>query len=396
VRSRLLGLTMATTAMVVLAFLVPLGFLLRTSALDRVAYDAEVTARALAPTVAATEDVDGLAAAIAVSSEGNAIRMTVVLPDRTTVGVPIPFDDEVAAALEGAATSIREGGVIRVLVPVVRADGALAVIQVAVDVGPLGPGVAGAWAILVALGVALIGVSSLVVDRLGRSTVRAVRDLEDVAVRLGRGELEARSDVDDPPEIAAVARALGELAERIGRLLVAERETVADLSHRLRTPLTALRLDIEALPPSDLATRLSADAAQRAHAGDQVIRQARRQGEPAASPPRSDLGAVTRRRVGFWQVLAEDQQRSLTGRIPDGSFPIEVAEEELEAALDALLGNAITHTPEGTEIRVIVLQETRRTCLLVVEDDGPGLSPGAGRRGTSQAGSTGLGLDIVR
>ena len=53
---------------------------------------------------------------------------------------------------------------------------------------------------------------------------------------------------DGPEEVRRVGAALNRLAGRIDELLAAERETVADLSHRLRTPLTAVRLDVESLP----------------------------------------------------------------------------------------------------------------------------------------------------
>ena len=68
-----------------------------------------------------------------------------------------------------------------------------------------------------------------------------------VANRLGEGDLTARARGDGPPELAAVASALNGLAERLGDLIKAERESLADLSHRLRTPLTSLRLQSEGL-----------------------------------------------------------------------------------------------------------------------------------------------------
>ncbi|MBK8729797.1 MAG: HAMP domain-containing protein [Tetrasphaera sp.] len=64
------------------------------------------------------------------------------------------------------------------------------------------------------------------------------------AHRLREGELTPRARVGGPPETAELATAFNALAERIGvDLLDAERERVADLGHRLRTPVTALRLD---------------------------------------------------------------------------------------------------------------------------------------------------------
>ena len=68
------------------------------------------------------------------------------------------------------------------------------------------------------------------------------------AERLGRGDLDARVEPGGPDEVREVGAALNRLAARISELLAREREEVADLSHRLRTPVTALRLDVESLP----------------------------------------------------------------------------------------------------------------------------------------------------
>ena len=87
-------------------------------------------------------------------------------------------------------------------------------------------------------------------DRVARGVVRPVADLAHTAERLGAGDLDARVEPAGPPEIVEVGHTLNRLAGRIVELLAAERELVADLSHRLRTPITALRLDAEALGPT--------------------------------------------------------------------------------------------------------------------------------------------------
>jgi signal transduction histidine kinase len=80
---------------------------------------------------------------------------------------------------------------------------------------------------------------------------------------------------------------------------------------------------------------------------------------------------------------------------------VAVSEEDLTAALDALLGNVIAHTPQGTGLRARVLLGPvgghGPSWTLIVEDEGPGFTEGVTvERGSSGAGSTGLGLDIVR
>jgi signal transduction histidine kinase len=75
---------------------------------------------------------------------------------------------------------------------------------------------------------------------------------------------------------------------------------------------------------------------------------------------------------------------------------VAVSADELEAALDALLGNVFAHTPEGTAFRMEVRALSDGGISLAVEDSGPGLSPDFVERGVSGGGGTGLGLDIAR
>ena len=99
------------------------------------------------------------------------------------------------------------------------------------------------------LGLVLIGLSLLVADRLARTITRPITDLARGADRLAHGDLTTRVRPDGPAEVREVGAAINLLAGRIGELLAGERESVADLSHRLRTPVTVLRLEVESLRP---------------------------------------------------------------------------------------------------------------------------------------------------
>jgi signal transduction histidine kinase len=191
-----------------------------------------------------------------------------------------------------------------------------------------------------------------------------------------------------------VATAVNRLAGRIDELLAAERESAADLAHRLRTPLTALRLDVEGLPDADRA-RLLADVDAVGQGIDEVISEARR-------PIREGLGAgcdattVVGERVHFWSVLAEEEGRAVTVELPGVPLPVRVAATDLGAAVDALLGNVFSHTPDGTAFAVAVRPRAAGGAELTVSDTGLGTEPAAVERGSSGGGSTGLGLDIAR
>lgn len=252
-------------------------------------------------------------------------------------------------------------------------------------------------ALLVGAAFALMAVAAVAADRMSRRIVRQLGSAADTADRLGEGDLAARVAESGPSEVRRVGAALNRLAGRIDELLLAERETVADLSHRLRTPLTAVRLDVEALPDSASKAELEdhLDVLERTLTA--VIRAARRPQREGARA-RCDVRAVVADRVAFWTPLVEDQGREFTvnaAAAEDAELSARCASEDLAVALDALLENCVAHTPEGTPMRVGVHQRDEFIAVDVA-DRGEGVPAQALARGRSDRGSSGLGLDIAR
>lgn len=395
----------AIASMIVIAFLVPLALVVRTIAADRALAAAQQSANGLVPVLTTYDDRAQLEQVVAGTNTGDPSYVSVFLADGSQLGAPVTEPEvtqDVELARRGKSFSADEPGGTAIYVPVVQ-PGRTEVIRSFVPDAILRRGVTTAWVVLGLLGVALVGVATLVADALARSIVKPVNELAATAEAFSRGELDRRVEPAGPPEIVEVGQTLNSLAGRIDGLLTAERESVADLSHRLRTPVTALRLDAESVADPEDRDRLVADVESLQEALSQVILTARR-GVGAADGATSDLVEVTRDRVEFWGALAEDQGRAFSLRLPDTPrvVPVAVPHEELEAAVDALLGNVLAHTPEGTAFRVQVFAAPVATApdsgpVLVIEDDGPGFrDAGDLRRGESGGGSTGLGLDIVR
>lgn len=389
-RRRLVLVAAATTVMVVLAFLVPLALLVRTLASERALTAARQVAGALAPVIA-TGDADDVAVAMEITRPQAPGPVTVVLADGTTLGDVVVAPAELTRAREGEAHTTVVADARDVVTPVF-ADGRTAVVHVRVPTATLTAGVWQAWGVLAALGVVLIGVAVVVAERLGRSVVAPADAVATAARQLAAGDRDARAPEEGPPEIADVARALNGLADRIDALRAAEREAAADLSHRLRTPLTALRLDVEALPAGPDADRLADDLHALDETVDRVIRQAR---STTTSSGVADLARVVRDRVAFWIPLVEDEARDLDTEVATSPAWVDVDPEDLAAAIDALVGNVLQHTPPGTPLAVRV-QAARDGVALEVQDAGAGIPTGAVERGRSGARSTGLGLDICR
>lgn len=393
-RRRLVLVSLAVSTMVAVAFLVPLALLVRSVARDRALTAAERDATALAPVLAITTDADQLVPAISRTRSGAAGLISVFLPDGTSAGGDHPPDEDVARAREdNVAFDKSDEDRTDLYRPVVLPQGT-AVIEVSLPNSELRRGVTRSWAALTGVAVLLVGASVVVADRMAASVVRPTRRLAAAAAELGSGRLDSRVEPEGPPEIAEVGAAFNHLAARVGELLANERELVADLSHRLRTPLTSLRLDAEALDDGVAAARVRADADRLEQTVTEIIEEARR-------PIRDELGArchprpVLSERAAFWAPLAEDQDRQWRVELDDEVPEVPVARADLEAAVDALLGNVFAHTPEGTAVAVRLGTE-RSTVVVTVEDGGPGLPARAGERGRSGSGSSGLGLDIAR
>jgi signal transduction histidine kinase len=398
-RRQLIVAALALTSMIVLAFVVPLAVLVRTLAEDRALTNAEHRAQVLVlATFVSEEHVEDAIEEVKAQDPSPA---SVVLPDGRVLGDPAPLDADLQLARTGRAFNSTVPGGVAVFVPVQNGT-QVSVVRVFVPDDVRRRGVYFAWLLLGGLGLTMILIATAVADRIGKSIVDPVRALADTADRLGQGELEARVEPSGPPEIEHVGQTLNRLAGRIHELLTEEREAVADLSHRLRTPITAMRLDVDALPESDERERLVVDVDALTRSVDRLITEARR---PVRIGVRAtcDLADATRDRVAFWMVLAEEQNRPCHLDAPDRPCRIGVTRDDLDAALDALLGNVFAHTAAGVAFRVTVTPHdvdaggAGGAARLVVEDDGGGwpdrdVLP----RGESAGGSTGLGLDIVR
>jgi signal transduction histidine kinase len=395
VRYRLVFVVAATASLVLVAFLVPLAVLVRTAAADRAVNAAVTQAQALAPVLVAA-DRRSLATVVDQANSDGGYQFTVFLPDGTRLGAAAPRSAAVDQAATGSSlTAGTEGGREVLVAAAGRSEGTI-VIRTFVSDADLGRGVARAWLVLGLLGLGLLAVSVVVADQLARAVVRPLGAVVQVAHRLAGGDLAARAEPGGPPEVRAVGTGLNLLAERIDGLLAHERETAADLSHRLRTPLTALRIDVDSVRDPAERERLAADVDALMETVNAVIRTARRP-VPAGGAEVCDAARVVAQRVAFWAPLADEEGRPVGVDIEPGPVPVRISGETLSACVDALLGNVFTHTPEGTGFSVRLRGYPRGGAGLVVADAGPGLPRWlVPQRGRSAGGSTGLGLDIVQ
>lgn len=395
-RRQLLITVAASTLVVLAAFVVPLAWLIRSATVDRATNQATLGVQPLAAVVGVA---DQATISLAVEQVRSAVHepVTVFMGNGSVLGDSRPRTDSVRLAALGRAFSADlPGGSREVLIPVIGRPEGSAVVRIEIPASRLTHGVTKTWLELAALALGLLGLALTVADRVARHFLRPLQSLTDTASALGGGDLSARVSPGGPPEVAEAGRAVNRLASRIEALLRAERETVADLSHRLRTPVTALRLDAEDLYDPQERERLTLDVAALSRAVDQLITEARRPVREGVNAS-CDAVSVVSTRAAFWKVLADDTDRRMVVETAPQPLWVRLASADLSDTVDALLGNVFAHTPDGAGVTVRLTERAGGGAVLVVEDEGPGLSgEGLVRRGESAAGSSGLGLDIAR
>ena len=257
--------------------------------------------------------------------------------------------------------------------------------------------------VIVGLGALFAGLTVAFV--LAGSFSRPLRKLAAVAKRLGGGDLTARAEtIEGASEIVQLARSFDDMADRLEATVKAQREFVSNASHQLRTPLTGMKLRIEAAmaggPSEDVRRQLeAADTEVDRLAGivNRLLVMARRIEE--GGPSEIDLDEAVHRALERWRERASQQGATLTATGEGGRALGEST--DLDQILDNLIDNAVAYAPGPVKI------ETGRAdgrAFLAVEDVGPGIAPDERHRVTDRffrgrtapKGGTGLGLAIVR
>jgi len=391
-RRQLILVFLAVSTLVATAFVLPLGFVVRRTAEDRAIDGARADSAAVIPALVAGGTRDQIEFAVLTTDSGAGGRMTVETSQGWTIGPEIEMSDAVAAALSSGASSISDiDDGVEVVAAVATSGGELSAIRVHVPDSLLRRGQWRAWGVLAGVGLTLVALSVFVADRLSRNIVQPTRRLASAANRLGDGDLTTRVEPDGPAELVELAGAFNDLGDRVSSMLARERELVAELSHRLRTPLTKLRMRTDHIEDPDLSAALLADIEDLTSEVNSLINEARGAVDTDGS---CDLNEVASARADFWQVLAEDQRRPWSFRPWGDPLIVGVPQADLVAAIDVLIENVFAHTPDSTALSI----ESRAragSAEFVVADAGPGFDGSDYERGRSGSGSTGLGLDIA-
>ena len=305
-------------------------------------------------------------------------------------------------------------GLLYVAVPISVGDKVLGAIRVSYSTDQVNAKVRRYWLLLFGAGLITLLLAAALGVLLARWVTRPIADLRDAATRIGDGDLAARADVDrGPPEIRDLAVAFNSTAIRLEELVTAQEQFVADASHQLRTPLTALRLRLEMLElDSDDAANDDIEGARNevqrmSRMVDGLLALARAERAQGARPSRLELNGALRERAAAWQPLASE--RGVRIDAEECSLKARCSADMLSQVLDNLIANALEVSPEGSTITLSATTEESRSGSIVavhIVDEGPGLSDTQRERAFDRfwratnergvLGGTGLGLAIVQ
>jgi len=336
----------------------------------------------------------------------------------STIGVTrqLPYATTARPELRTALRGVRAQGerhsdtlgqdLLYTAVPVTNNGHVVGAVRVTQDLAAVHHRVRRAVLALIAIGAFALVLGLALAWFLAGSLSRPLRKLASTARRLEAGELEARAEVTGATEQREVSAAFNDMAERLETVLAAQREFVANASHQLRTPLTGLRLRLEAARSKaghDAAAELEAaelEVERLARLLTSLLTLAREGDKPPAARPVS-LARAAERAHERWAAAAGQDGRELE-LVGSGDATIAASEEDLAILLDNLIENALRYSPTHVEID---WGRDGEEAWLAVLDEGPGLAPGEetgvfdrfarGSAGSSWPG-TGLGLAIVQ
>lgn len=426
-RRRLIASYLTITVITLLALVYPLGRTFASRERDRLLREIEQDATVVASLSedaleeGLTPDLDRVMRVYRRDPGGRIVVVdeagrTVADSDRPgTTGVDFTNRPEIVTALGGATaegsrrSDTLDAELVYVAVPVASGGVVHGAVRITYPSSTLDDRIEAAWVGLAAVSAAVIVAVTTVGFALARLVTRPVDRLKDAAEQLAGGDLSARAPTDaGAPELRELATTFNATAERLQEVMGAQQAFVADASHQLRTPLAALRLqleNIESTAPTELQPALAsalAETARLARISEGLLLLTRSAANPVTLVA-IDAAAVARDRQLAWEPVAAEAGVAL---VLDRTDPIGVSGDPgaLEQILDNLVDNALGVAPAGSTVRISIRDGAAAgTVELHVVDQGPGLSDEQRARAldrfwrgpTAEPGGTGLGLAIV-
>ena len=438
-RWRLIAAFVGVTIVILAAHDIPLARYLRTVETERLVASIQRDAFILAGTSEDALSGEPTADPSATAQDSDALQTTVdlyqartggsvVITDEAGIAVAVSGDEarrgddystrpEIAAALAGNPTSGRRTSetlgvdIVYVAVPVLSGAVPVGVVRVTYPASTIDDRVSTKVRGILIVGVISLFAAALAEALMAATIVRPIRRLQRATEHVAAGDFDSRADIDEgAPEIRGLATSFNSMTEKISTLVERQRAFAGDASHQLRTPLTALRLQLERaavnLDSDPDAARGDIEAAsaetERLQRLVEGLLMLARADQGAVATETIDVADIVTERAAIWAPLADDRGVTITaGRV--SSLTARAVPGALEQIVDNYIDNALNASRPGTEITVSAVSDNGWASIHV-SDNGPGMAAeqlqhafdrfwraaNAGHEGS------GLGLAIVR
>jgi signal transduction histidine kinase len=300
-------------------------------------------------------------------------------------------------------------GVMAVAVPIIRGDDVIGAALTVSSTARLRSTLTANLELLAVGDVAVLVLVILLAAQLANWVLRPVYVLDGAARQISTGNLTARAGAEHGPvEIRRLATSFNQMAQAVESVLQRQQAFVADASHQLRNPLTALTLRLESLAtdldgePRAEVDEILAEAGRLSTILSQLLELAAVQHALTTPADRLDAVSLVAGRLAAWRPPADQRDLTLDFRHPPVAL-VRTDETLASSILDALLDNAIKFSPAGGRITVEVAGEEEAVRVRIT-DQGPGLSPAEFERigdrfwrapATQDVPGSGLGLSIA-
>ena len=348
---------------------------------------------------------DGKGVAIAVSG------------DEARRGVDYSSRPEIAAAMKGAPTSGRRASatlgidIVYVAVPVRSGAHLVGVVRLTYPASSVDDRVSAKVRGIFVVGVISIITAALAAALMATTIVRPLRRLQRATERLAAGDFESRAVIDEgAPEIRGLANSFNTMTEKISTLVERQRSFAGDASHQLRTPLTALRLQLEQaagmLESDPVGARDNIEAAseetERLQRLVEGLLMLARADQGTVATETIDVAGIVTERAAIWAPLADERGVSLTADAMADISAVAVP-GALEQIVDNYIDNALSASGPGNTITLTADRHDHWVTVHVM-DRGPGMPSEQlehaydrfWRAASSSHEGSGLGLAIVR
>jgi signal transduction histidine kinase len=420
IRAKLGSVIVFAVAVTVLMMYVAIGFAFRKSERDREFRELVAEARGVAALAFTPDGRPSRALQRAIDQ----VPSPVVVVD--AAGRPLAGDlappHTVGRALQGEVDTGTAGALEYVGVPVVRGGVVVGAVYLAHQVesgGPLGAAAAtarflrGLWWQLLAAGAISAFIALVLARFLARGMTQPLRDMAQAARRMARGDYRQRVSVRSRDEVGQLAEAFNRMAGEMEGLERLRRELVANVSHELKTPISALRARLENLldgverPDRELLSAMLQQSERLSRLVDQLLDLSRLEsGDVPLSIEPVPLAPLVDEVVAEVRVARPDRSLVVRNEVPADLPPLRADRERIHQVLFNLLDNAFRFTPSGGTVTVRAHREDG-ACEVAVEDTGPGIPPEhlplvferfyrVDPARSREDGGTGIGLAIAR